>query len=170
MIDNILGLAQNYPLYIQGAGKWIYDLCATHATKIKFGVIFFVVATFLCGLFRTSRFYGTLVWIIGAIGCAYLAQIYIMENCLLTGTLLYCEAAILMCIYCAMVKGEYGASEIVIGKMATIVLMGFIILCASFFRFYRLADFPNAVINDEALNLQCGVYAMRGEMKELGPV
>ncbi|MCX6354744.1 MAG: glycosyltransferase family 39 protein [Candidatus Aureabacteria bacterium] len=170
MMDTILGLAKNYPLYIQGAGRWIYDLCATHPTSIKFGVIFFVVVMCLCAFFRARRSYGTLIWIIGAIGCAYLAQVYIMENYLLRGTLLYLEAAILMFTYCAMVKGEYGASEIVIGKRATIVLMGFIILGASFFRFYRLADYPDAVINDEALNLQCGVYAMRGEIKELGPV
>jgi len=163
MIDSILGIAQNYPLYIQGAGKWIYDLCATHGTQIKFGVIASVVAACLCAFFRARRFYGTLVWITGAVGCAYLGQIYLTQNYWLTGTLLYLGAAILMFIYCAIVKGKYGLSEIVIGKRATIELMVLIILCGSFFRFYHLSSFPNGVINDEALSLQLGVCTMRGE-------
>ena len=168
MIDSILGVSQSVPLYVEGAGKWIYDLCAAHATIIKFGVIFLVVAICLCAFFRARRFYGALVWIILAIGCAYLGQIYLREDSLVAGKLLYGAAAILMFIYCAIVKGDYGLSEIAIGRRATIALMVLIILCASFFRFYRLSNFPDGIINDEALSLNGGVHAMRGE--DLGPV
>jgi hypothetical protein len=165
MIDSI-SLIQQFPAYIQDAGKWIYTFCAANHAGLKLGIIIFTAILYLCAALRERRFFGAPAWIIWAAGCAYLGQIYLRENYLTAGKALYGAAAVLMFVYCAMVKGKYGLSEIRIGRRTAVALMIFIIFCASFMRFYNLGDYPNGIINDESLSLRYGTNVMRGEKLE----
>ncbi len=151
------------PQWIQGSGKWLYELCAARHVELKIGVIVCIGVLYLLATMRGHRFFGPSAWILWAVACGYIGQIYLREGYLLTGTLLYCFAGISTFIYCRLTRGEYGLSEIVIGKRAAAMFMIFVIACASYMRFYRLGEVPAGIINDESLWMKHSLNYMRGE-------
>lgn len=163
MIDIISGLNSLSPQLIERVGKWLYEFCAARHAELKIGVIVCIGVLYLLAILRERRFFGPSAWILWSVACAYVGQIYLREADLLTGTLLYCFAGIFAFVYCGLKRGEYGLSEIAIGREATAMLMIFIIACASYMRFYRLGEVPGGIINDESLWMRHSLSYMRGE-------
>lgn len=163
MMSIIAGFIQSFASGVLGGGKWIYDVSGTYLPGVKLGITLFIILLYLCDALRKRRFFSPVAWLIWAIGCAYIGQIYLRENCLRVGSCLYLASAVFGFCYCALVRGEYGLSEVIVGKKTTVILVICVLLCAIFARFYRFADFPYTINNDEALASKYALNTMRGE-------
>ncbi|MCX6354740.1 MAG: glycosyltransferase family 39 protein [Candidatus Aureabacteria bacterium] len=149
--------------WLQFIGEWTYRFCASHQEGLAWGIgSLTLVLLALCAI-RSRRFFNPAMWILLGAGSAFLGQLALRDKYFQTGVALYASCAVFVFVYCALVRGQYGLREMVIGTNATILFMIIIIACAALERFYNLGNRPNGFNNDEALFSYYGLLTMRGE-------
>ena len=149
--------------WLQIIGKWIYQFCGAHQEGLAWGIGCLTLVLFALCAIRSRRFFSPAAWVLLGAGSAFLGQLALRDGYFQTGVALYAACAVFIFLHGALVRGQYGLREIVIGKNATMIFMIIIIACAALERFYNLGNRPEGLNNDEALFSYYGLLTMRGE-------